>query len=372
MDLIEVWSAGNITSNFNLIDLCIPRIACDFERLASSKRFLQHVGDNQLQILLQSPWICDKNEATKFKTLCTWLHGSCLNVDRTEREKHFERLLDMIDLNELPREFVIEASNLDLTAAQLLWMVEANFACLLQLTLFPLVGRVYALGGKNKLGESISRVEMINPQNGEVTVLRSMIKEREGHSAVARHHSIIVFGGNDSQIKKVLDSCEEFIPATNTWKKLPPMPTPRHSTGAAHIPGVGDIVVGGCKETGDDIPGVNIAEIFLTNSSPLGYSSSWCEIVPMLNARIFPSAEFFNGKLYVSGDLSNSTPPLEILSIFTEGPPQWTEVTKTFFCPRSMISFNGSLLFGSELSSFLHFYLKKAKFYSVKIVIFLQ
>nr|CDS25619.1 hypothetical transcript [Hymenolepis microstoma] len=54
------------------------------------------------------------------------------------------------------------------------------------------------------------------------------------------------------------------------WRQLPQMPTPRSSTGAAHTPGDGEIVVCGFTETGDDAPAVDKAEIFLTNSSPLG------------------------------------------------------------------------------------------------------
>nr|CUU98906.1 hypothetical transcript [Hymenolepis microstoma] len=127
------------------------------------------------------------------------------------------------------------------------------------------------------------------------------------------------------------------------------MPTPRSSTGAAHIPGVGEIVVGGFIKCEDDRHiVVENAEIYLTNSSPLGYAGSWCEIASMLNKRYGPSAEFLNGKIYVAGDLAMSTSSVEMLSIFTEGPPQWTDLTETSFRPYSMITFEGSLLFGTD------------------------
>ncbi|VDO08520.1 unnamed protein product [Rodentolepis nana] len=125
------------------------------------------------------------------------------------------------------------------------------------------------------------------------------------------------------------------------------MPTPRSSTGAAHIPGVGDIVVGGYTVTG---PHLNKAEIFLTTSSPLGHAGSWCEITPMLHSRSRPTSEFFNGSVYVASDLLNSISSVEMLSLFTEGPPQWTEVIKPTFKLDSSISFNGSLLFGLRSS----------------------
>nr|CDS34239.1 kelch protein 18 [Hymenolepis microstoma] len=203
---------------------------------------------------------------------------------------------------------------------------------------------VYTLGGRSDSDKSTSIVERINPLNGEVTELKPMIGERNYHSAVARDHAILVFGGYNQQSHTFLDSCEEFTPATNTWRQLPKMPTPRSSTGAAHIPGVGEIVVGGCKKFEDGrYFVVDSAEIYLTNSSSLEYAGSWCQIAPMLNKRSIPSTEFFNGKVYVAG-YSDS---VEMLSIFTEGPPQWTELTTAPLRPHSMISFEGSLLFGT-------------------------
>nr|CDS34240.2 intracisternal A particle promoted polypeptide [Hymenolepis microstoma] len=383
LNLMEVWSAGNVTSNNDLIDVCIPRIAGDFERLASSQRFFQYVGVEQLPLILKSPWICDGNEAIKFKALCTWLHASSLTLERSKREKDFHRLLELINLNKLPKEFVIETSvsgsdfNLSENARRTFLDTFMNLkgsarkrtktlifvhgrkddsSCGVLETIpklsgrrnssFPLIhrlhsctvaldGSVYTLGGRNKFDESISRVERINPQNGEVTVLQSMIEERDGHSAVARDHAILVFGGYNKENDTILDSCEEFTPATNTWVELPQMPTPRYDTGAAHIPGVGEIIVGGWTETGDDAPAVDNAEIFLTNSSPLG-------------SRANPSAEFFNGKVYVAGDSEDSTSSLEMLSMFTEVSPQWTKVITISFDPDSMISFNGSLLFATN------------------------
>ncbi|VDO10672.1 unnamed protein product [Rodentolepis nana] len=194
-------------------------------------------------------------------------------------------------------------------------------------------------------------------QNGEVTLLQPMIEERAGHSAVARDHAVLVFGGFNSQSDAILESCEEFLPTTNTWRKLPSMPTPRYGTGAAHIPGVGDIVVGGWTDIGDDTQPVDNAEIFLTTSSPLGHAGSWCEITPMLHSRVYPKAEFFNGNVYVVGDYEESTSCVEMLSLFSDGPPQWTEVIDASFSSNSMISFKGSLLFACEsnFNFFLNF-----------------
>ncbi|VDN98846.1 unnamed protein product [Rodentolepis nana] len=78
----------------------------------------------------------------------------------------------------------------------------------------------------------------------------------------------------------LLEGSVYILGVINECRKLPLMPTPRSDTGAAHIPGVGDLVVGGYVETGDDSRGVHKAEIVLTTSSPLGYAGSGCEIAP--------------------------------------------------------------------------------------------
>ncbi|VDO15295.1 unnamed protein product [Rodentolepis nana] len=138
------------------------------------------------------------------------------------------------------------------------------------------------------------------------------------------------------------------------------MPTPRACTGAAHIPGVGDIVVGGFRRIRNLLQNANKAEIFLTTASPLGHAGSWCEITPMLHSRLYPAAEFFNGNVYVVGDFDNSTSSVEMLSLFSEGSPQWTEVIDASSSTNSMISFNGSLLFSGEscLLQFNYFEMK--------------
>ncbi|VDO00462.1 unnamed protein product [Rodentolepis nana] len=110
LNLMDVWSAANVTSNTDLIAACTPRVACDFERLASNQPFLQHVGVDQLQTLLQSSWICDGKEILKFKAICTWLHACSLNDEHVKMEKHFRSLLKLIDMKKLPTEVVMKAS----------------------------------------------------------------------------------------------------------------------------------------------------------------------------------------------------------------------------------------------------------------------
>lgn len=96
------------------------------------------------------------------------------------------------------------------------------------------------------------------------------------------------------------------------------------ATGAAPIPGLGKIVVGRLTRVTKSAPSVNYGEIFLTNSSLLGNAGSWCEITPMLNPREFQAAEFFNGKIIAEGDFTISTHSVEMLSVNTVRPVQWT------------------------------------------------
>ncbi|VDO06856.1 unnamed protein product [Rodentolepis nana] len=152
------------------------------------------------------------------------------------------------------------------------------------------------------------------------------------------------------------------------------MPTPRCATGATHIPGVGDIVVGGYVETEGVMQHTDKAEILLTTASPLGHAGSWCEIAPMLRSSGFPAAEFFNGNVYVAGHLLAST-SVEMLSLFSEGPPQWTKVINAPFSTVSIISFNGGLMFGGEFSKseFICVYtVRQTNFYLDFAVVFVE
>ncbi|VDN99807.1 unnamed protein product [Rodentolepis nana] len=56
------------------------------------------------------------------------------------------------------------------------------------------------------------------------------------------------------------------------------MPTPRYGTGAAHIPGVCDKVVGGCGIIRNLTQSVDKAEIFSTTSSSHGYATGAAHI----------------------------------------------------------------------------------------------
>ncbi|VDO03815.1 unnamed protein product [Rodentolepis nana] len=112
--------------------------------------------------------------------------------------------------------------------------------------------------------------------------------------------------------QKLIDWSTDFI--KTRWRKLPPVPTLRYATGAAHIPGVGDIVVGGYARTAHGDRCVNIAKILLTTSSSLGHAGSWCEITRMLHSRVSPSAEFFSGKVYVA----SGTTSVEMVPLFPE------------------------------------------------------
>ena len=94
------------------------------------------------------------------------------------------------------------------------------------------------------------------------------------------------------------------------------MPTERKSSAAVHIPGLGDLVVGGCNNTRS----LSIAELLKSKRVGEGTVFYWTEINPMIRPKSAPIAEYFDKRVYVFGVSFD----MEMLSILSGVPGQWT------------------------------------------------
>ena len=93
------------------------------------------------------------------------------------------------------------------------------------------------------------------------------------------------------------------------------MPTARWGSGAVHIPGLGDLVLGGYAVSGQRL---HTAELLL--SSP----QTWVKIDSMIRPRARPSAVFFEDCVFV---VSIEEETVELLSIISGNPGQWSILT---------------------------------------------
>jgi N-acetylneuraminic acid mutarotase len=99
-------------------------------------------------------------------------------------------------------------------------------------------GIVYAIGGRQGgITGLIGRVAAFDPASGQWSERAPMITPRGGAAAAVVRDRIVVAGGegNPNVSTGVFAEVEAFIPASNSWIRLPNMATPRHGTGGATI-----------------------------------------------------------------------------------------------------------------------------------------
>ena len=123
------------------------------------------------------------------------------------------------------------------------------------------------------------------------------------------------------------------------------MPTGRHASGAVHIPQLGDLVLGG---QGKSWLHLRAAELLQTTEVDGRQVHVWKTINSMLKKRWFPSAVYFEERVFVVSKVEDS---IEMLSITDGQPGQWTFLSECYnpsSRPFSMCVFGGRILLAGE------------------------
>lgn len=117
-------------------------------------------------------------------------------------------------------------------------------------------GKLYAAGGRFGGGfnsEKTAALEIYDPTTNRWTSGALLPAPRGGVAGVAANGCLYVIGGegNTADARGLFDQNEAYNPRTNTWSRLPPMPTPTHGlvgaafvNGRIHLPG-GAVTQGG-------------------------------------------------------------------------------------------------------------------------------
>ncbi|KAM7542720.1 hypothetical protein Aperf_G00000008705 [Anoplocephala perfoliata] len=203
---------------------------------------------------------------------------------------------------------------------------------------------IFIIGGWTETCVSISQVDKVDARNGSITSVQPMSRPRSGASAVVSEQSIIVFGGFDSISNITLSSCERYDPFSDRWTSVGHMSIARFGSGAAHIPGVGELVIGGYSRPNCD-EALNVAELLSS------VDGSWTTISPMLHSRGFPKATYFERSVIVAGDFNNHLHTIERLILTENLNSQWSMVCTGFPVPSNLTSvcvFRGEFLASFE------------------------
>uniref|UniRef100_A0A5K3FCU7 Uncharacterized protein n=1 Tax=Mesocestoides corti TaxID=53468 RepID=A0A5K3FCU7_MESCO len=188
------------------------------------------------------------------------------------------------------------------------------------------------IGGRNEDGDVSRLVDRVNPFDSSVSNSTPMVKARCASSAAAaaaadnavNGQQLFVFGGNNGETQ--MSSCEKFHPATNRWTPLPDMPTRRSFSGAARVPGVGVVVVGGNNDVSGNLC---TAELLSCSTEDNGVENwSWRRLAPMMKPRTYPGVAYFRGRVVVAGDVHCVNNGVECLRLPAgdNDPGQWTQL----------------------------------------------
>jgi heat shock protein HslJ/N-acetylneuraminic acid mutarotase len=116
---------------------------------------------------------------------------------------------------------------------------------------------VVAGGREGQITSITGRVDIFDTASGEWSRGADMPTPRGGTAGAVIDGTLYVFGGegNTADAFGVFPQAEAYDVANDRWEQLPPMPTPRHGTGAAalggviYIPGGADIQAYGAVDT---------------------------------------------------------------------------------------------------------------------------
>ncbi len=101
------------------------------------------------------------------------------------------------------------------------------------------IGRtVYVAGGRGgSIGSHTARLDAFELTSGRWSARAPMPTSRAGVAAAVLGGRLYVFGGegNAEDPAGVFAAAEAYDPEGDRWEALPPMPTPRHGTGAAAL-----------------------------------------------------------------------------------------------------------------------------------------
>jgi N-acetylneuraminic acid mutarotase len=153
-------------------------------------------------------------------------------------------------------------------------------------------GRIYVIGGRTVQGYPSSVLALKPGTGGRWTSVAPLPTPRaELGAAMGPDGRIYVVGGR--VFPEIFDVLEIYDPATNKWTTGAPMPTPRFGMGVARG-GDGRIyAIGGWGETSSGTAPLKVVEAY----SPA--TNSWTKVAPLPSPRVASTATSLGGLIYV-------------------------------------------------------------------------
>lgn len=222
-----------------------------------------------------------------------------------------------------------------------------------------IMGRIFAVGGLTKSGDSLSTVEVYDPIVGRWQLAEAMTMLRSRVGVAVMRNRLYAFGGYNGSER--LSTVEVFDPQKRAWSRVSPMQCKRSAVGAAALndflyvcggyDGVTSLNTVECYQPDKDVWTVVASMIKHRSAGGVvafeGYiyalgghdglsifdsverydpnAGKWTACVPMLTRRCRLGVATLNCKLYVCGGYDGST-FLQTVEVFDPVTNQWSMV----------------------------------------------
>ena len=189
-----------------------------------------------------------------------------------------------------------------------------------------LAGKLYAIGGKNNFGNTISTVECFDPATEEWSLVAPTNTARNTCGAGVMDGKLYTVGGWDDDAGDegmALRSVECFDPSTGQWSAVAPMNSVRDGAAVATVGGKLYAVGGAGGPLDGDVAFLSSAECFDSSTG------LWSPIAAMSTARCYHDVAMLAGKLYAVGGSSEDDEDDDALSAvecFDPSTGQWSPV----------------------------------------------
>jgi N-acetylneuraminic acid mutarotase len=178
-----------------------------------------------------------------------------------------------------------------------------------------MVTKIFAVGGEDGTGTSLSSVECVDPSTGVWSVVAAMSTARDSHGVAVVDGKLYAVGGDDDTDTTV-SSVECFDPSTGVWSAVAALGTARSAHGVA--------VVGGklYAVSGDDEDDTTLSSVECFDPS----TGVWSAVAALGIARSCHGVAGVDGKIYAVGGYGDAGTTLSSVECFDPSTGQWSAV----------------------------------------------
>jgi N-acetylneuraminic acid mutarotase len=177
---------------------------------------------------------------------------------------------------------------------------------------------IYAVGGSLMGGSVTNELDTYDPTTDTWTVKTSMPTARKSLAAVALGGDIYAIGGENilNNQPNYLDTVEVYIPSTDTWTTVAPLPDARSGLAATVGPDGRIYAIGGYS------PGC-ACTTEVTAYSPI--TNTWTSVAPLPTGRRFLDAVTgADGNIYAVGGLTDASTDTTEVDVYNAATNTWT------------------------------------------------